>query len=308
MGQAATKLGHGGACPPSARPGPFARHLFSRELAPLAGYFPANATRSALHDPRFRVSSPRGHPRALRTCRIPTVLPCGRLSGARRRPSPPVQRCRPVTLANYAALFVDIVSFFRRLWRLAGLGRARHSRRRRRTTRALASLLRQPLQRQPPQLDRRARPSQIRRPPQPRRGEGAIRVSTIRRSMAAFTRRTRRCDTARHSRPRRAMKTGRRGGRGERRRPDVTTLCITPPCTQTIINTCRCVKNHSAGEASLNMLTIASSPSVSASALFPPRKLRQRGRHAGLPRLNSTGDIHGSGLSSLPFSAIFRSS
>ena len=183
------------------RPGPFARHLFSRELPTLAGYFPP-ATRPAA---RFatRVSAyrlPEGHPRALRTCRIPTVLPC---EPSRAPDADPPRRFnvrRPVTHCQLTLRFSSISSpFSRRLWRLAGLGRARHSRRRRRTPRALASLLRQPLQRQPPQLDRRARPSQIHRPPQPRRGRR--RHPRSRRSAVAmsgdFTRRTRRCDTAR---------------------------------------------------------------------------------------------------------------
>ena len=76
--------------------------------------------------------------------------------------------------AKRCALRHSVSISSRRLWRLAGLGRARHSRRRRRTPRALASLLRQPLQRQPPQLDRRARPSRSIDLPQPRRRRGAI--------------------------------------------------------------------------------------------------------------------------------------
>ena len=152
------------------RPEPVARHrFFSRE--PRGIFFRRDATRSARRDPRFRVS-PRRRTSASVTCvSYPDGPSVRAVSGARRRPSPPVQHSSTRhAFPTHAALFVNIVSFFRRLWRLAGLGSARHSRRRRRTTRALASLLRQPLKRQPPQLDRRARPSQIHRPPQPRRG------------------------------------------------------------------------------------------------------------------------------------------
>ena len=184
------------------RPGPFARHLFFFPgTPPTRGIFSTrDATRSALRDPRFRVSPPRGTSASVTYVSYPDGPSVRAVSGARRRPSPPVQHSSTRhAFPTHAALFVNIVSFFRRLWRLAGLGSARHSRRRRRTTRALASLLRQPLKRQPPQLDRRARPSQIHRPPQPRRGRR--RHPRSRRSAVAmsgdFTRRTRRCDTAR---------------------------------------------------------------------------------------------------------------
>ena len=147
------------------------RFLFSRE--PRGIFFAAMrpAARFATRVSAYRL--PDGHPRASRTCRISSVLPC---EPSRAPDADPPRRFnvrRPVTHCQLTLRFSSISSpFSRRLWRLAGLGRARHSRRRRRTTRALASLLRQPLQRQPPQLDRRARPSQIHRPPQPRRRRG----------------------------------------------------------------------------------------------------------------------------------------
>ena len=170
------------------RPEPVARHrFFSRE--PRGIFFRRDATRSARRDPRFRVS-PRRRTSASVTCvSYPDGPSVRAVSGARCRPLPAgsTLSTRQANLPTHAALFWFFFFFARakrcalrhsvsissrRLWRLAGLGRARHSRRRRRTPRALASLLRQPLQRQPPQLDRRARPSQIHRPPQPRRRRG----------------------------------------------------------------------------------------------------------------------------------------
>lgn len=211
--------------PPSAKAWTIRPSPFFPGTPPTRGIFSTrDATRSALRDPRFRVSPPRGTSASVTYVSYPDGPSVRAVSGARRRPSPPVQHSSTRhALPTHAALFVNIVSFFRRLWRLAGLGSARHSRRRRRTTRALASLLRQPLQRQPPQLDRRARPSQIHRPPQPRRGRR--RHPRSRRSAVAmsgdFTRRTRRCDTARLlPTSARDENERRRGGRGERRRPD----------------------------------------------------------------------------------------
>ena len=92
--------------------------------------------------------------------------------------------------------------------------------------------------------------------------------------------------------------------------PTVHERCTNTPrvLNYDIIITCKlCVKSHRAtGEASLNMLTIASSPSVSAS---PPSFRLASSSSVGvmdLPRLNSTGDIHGSGLvSSTRFSPRF---
>ncbi len=64
--------------PPSAKAWTIRPSLFfSRELPPLAGYFPPAmrpAARFATRVSAYRL--PEGHPRALRTCRIPTVLPC----------------------------------------------------------------------------------------------------------------------------------------------------------------------------------------------------------------------------------------
>lgn len=172
------------------RPEPFARtFIFPGNLA---GYFSAAmrpAARFATRVSAYRL--PDGHPRASRTCGISSVLPCepSRAPDAdpprRFNALDPSRKFCQLTLRFFFFFFfarakrcaIRTIPSFRllllhRLWRLAGLGRARHSRRRRRTPRALASLLRQPLQRQPPQLDRRARPSQIHRPPQPRRRRG----------------------------------------------------------------------------------------------------------------------------------------
>lgn len=95
------------------RPGPFARHLFSRELPPLAGYFPTAmrpAARFATRVSAYRL--PEGHPRALRTCRIPTVLPC---EPSRAPDADPPRRFnirRPVTHCQLTLRFSSISSPF----------------------------------------------------------------------------------------------------------------------------------------------------------------------------------------------------
>ena len=163
------------------------RFFFSREPRGIFSAAMRPAARFATRVSAYRL--PDGHPRASRTCGISSVLPC---EPSRAPDADPPRRFNALDPSRkFCQLTLRFFGFFfffarakrcalrhsvsissRRLWRLAGLGRARHSRRRRRTPRALASLLRQPLQRQPPQLDRRARPSQIHRPPQPRRRRG----------------------------------------------------------------------------------------------------------------------------------------
>lgn len=173
------------------RPEPFARQPFffpgtSRDIFPprcdpqraSRPAFPRIASPTDIRERHVCVVSRRSF-RASRLGRPMPTLPAGSTLSTRHA-NFASSRCAFFffffLLERNAAHFRTTSSFrlllLHRLWRLAGLGRARHSRRRRRTPRALASLLRQPLQRQPPQLDRRARPSQIHRPPQPRRRRG----------------------------------------------------------------------------------------------------------------------------------------
>ena len=94
------------------RPEPVARHLFfSRE--PRGIFFRRDATRSALRDPSFRVSPPRRTSASVTCVSYPDGPSVRAVSGARCRPSPPVQRSSTRhALPTHAALFVDIVSFF----------------------------------------------------------------------------------------------------------------------------------------------------------------------------------------------------
>lgn len=73
------------------RPEPFARHrFFSRE--PRGIFFRRDATRSARRDPRFRVSPPRRTSASVTYVSYPDCPSVRAVSGARCRPSPPVQR------------------------------------------------------------------------------------------------------------------------------------------------------------------------------------------------------------------------
>ena len=92
------------------RPEPFARHLFFFPGTPdsrdIFRRDPQRASRPAF--PRIAYRLPDGHPRALRTCRIPTFLPC---EPSRAPDADPPRRFnvrRPVTqiLPTHAALFV----------------------------------------------------------------------------------------------------------------------------------------------------------------------------------------------------------
>ena len=81
------------------------RFFFSRE--PRGIFFRRDATRSALRDPRFRVSPPRRTSASVTYVSYLVGPSVRAVSGARCRPSPPVQRSRPVTqiLPTHAALF-----------------------------------------------------------------------------------------------------------------------------------------------------------------------------------------------------------
>lgn len=167
----------------TSRPSPFffpgtSRDIFPPRCDPQRASrpaFPRIASPTDIRERHVRVVSRRSF-RASRLGRPMPTLPAGSTLSTRHA-NFANSRCAFLVFFFFArakrcALRHSVSISSRRLWRLAGLGRARHSRRRRRTPRALASLLRQPLQRQPPQLDRRARPSQIHRPPQPRRRRG----------------------------------------------------------------------------------------------------------------------------------------
>ena len=224
MGQAATKLGHGGAYPPSAkawtiRPRPFfpgtppTRGIFSRVDPQRASRpaFPRIASPRDIRERYVRVVSRRSF-RASRLGRPTPTLPAGSTFV-----DPSRKFCQLTLRFSSFRLLFHADSGDWQGWGAPDIHDDDGE------PRALASLLRQPLQRQPPQLDRRARPSQIRRPPQPRRGRR--RHPRSRRSAVAmsgnFTRRTRRCDTARLlPTSARDENERRRGGRGERRRPD----------------------------------------------------------------------------------------
>ena len=100
--------------PPSAKAWTIRPSPFFPGTPPTRGIFSnRDATRSALRDPRFRVSPPRGTSASVTYVSYPDGPSVRAVSGARRRPSPPVQRSSTRhALPTHAALFVDIVSFF----------------------------------------------------------------------------------------------------------------------------------------------------------------------------------------------------
>ena len=283
------------------RPEPFARHLFFPGNSRLAGYFPPlRATR--VRDPRFRVSPPRRTSASVTYVSYPDGPSVRAVSGARCRPSPPVQRSstRHANFANSRCAFRHFVSFFTQTLATGRAG-ARPT-----FTTTTAN----------PARARLAPPSTSPTTAAATRSTSPSVADPSTSATTAAARAPSKVSTIRLCAERRTplntpMNTNAAGENEENDDgPTVHERCtITPPCTKlrlslygdlSLVNSAR--KNHrAAGEASLNMLTIASSPSVSAS---PPSFRLASSSSVGvmdLPRLNSTGDIHGSGLvSSFP--------